>query len=184
MDRRTGKENRKVEMQQLQEQIVQWAHDRNIIEGSSIYDQAKKLVEEMGELFNGINKGKPVVVVDSIGDIAVVLTILEAIHYREQGSPIEFRNHLNMKGSIYLEGEDITLIKTEADIAMLTSGMLTDAVRYDQSNTINIIEGIWDALYHYTELSHIDLYDCVKSAYDEIKDRKGKLVDGVFIKDE
>ena len=102
MDRRTGKENRKVEMQQLQEQIVQWAHDRNIIEGSSIYDQAKKLVEETGELFNGINKGKPAVVVDSIGDMAVVLTILEAIHYREQGSPIEFRNNLNMKGSIYL----------------------------------------------------------------------------------
>ena len=184
MDGRTSEENRKVEMQHLQELIVQWAHDRNIIEGSSIYDQTKKLVEEMGEFFNGINKGKPAVIVDSIGDMAVVLTILEAIHYREQGSPIEFRNHLNMKGSIYLEGEVVTIEKTEADIAMLTSGMLTDAVRYDQRNTIDIIEGLWDALYHYTKLTHIDLYDCVKSAYDEIKDRKGKLVDGVFIKDE
>ena len=184
MDGRTSEENRKVEMQHLQELIVQWAHDRNIIEGSSIYDQTKKLVEEMGEFFNGINKGKPAVIVDSIGDMAVVLTILEAIHYREQGSPIEFRNHLNMKGSIYLEGEVVTIEKTEADIAMLTSGMLTDAVRYDQRNTIDIIEGLLDALYHYTKLTHIDLYDCVKSAYDEIKDRKGKLVDGVFIKDE
>ena len=88
MDGRTSEENRKVEMQHLQELIVQWAHDRNIIEGSSIYDQTKKLVEEMGEFFNGINKGKPAVIVDSIGDMAVVLTILEAIHYREQGSPI------------------------------------------------------------------------------------------------
>lgn len=184
MDRRTSQENRKVEMQQLQEKIVQWAHDRNIIEGSSIYDQAKKLVEETGELFNGINKGKPAVIVDSIGDIAVVITILEAIHFREQGSPIEFRNQYTVKWSIYQEGEDITLIKTEADIAMLSAGMLTDTVRYGQNNTIDIIEGMWDALYHYTKLTHIDLYDCVKSAYDEIKDRKGKLVDGVFIKDE
>lgn len=184
MDRRTSQENRKVEMQQLQEQIVQWAHDRNIVEGSSIYDQAKKLVEETGELFNGINKGKPAVVVDSIGDIAVVITIIEAIHFREQGSPIEYRNQYTMKGSIYRDDEEITLIKTEADIAMLSAGMLTDAVRYDQNNTIDIIEGMWDTLYHYTELSNIDLYDCVKAAYDEIKDRKGKLIDGVFVKDE
>lgn len=184
MDRRTSQENRKVEMQQLQEQIVQWAHDRNIVEGSSIYDQAKKLIEETGELFNGINKGKPAVVVDSIGDIAVVITILEAIHFREQGSPIEFRNPYTLKRPIYQDGEEITLIKTEADIAMLSAGMLADTVRYGQNNTIDIIEGMWDALYHYTELSHIDLYDCVKSAYDEIKDRKGKLIDGVFVKDE
>ena len=184
MDGRTSEENRKVEMQQLQELIVQWAHDRNIVEGSSVYDQAKKLVEEMGELFNGINKGKPDVVVDSIGDMAVVLTILEAIHYREHGSPIEFRNHLNMKGSIYLEGEIVTIEKTEADIAMLSAGMLSDTVRYERNNTVDIIEGLWDALHHYTKLTNIDLYDCVKSAYDEIKDRKGKLVDGVFIKDE
>lgn len=184
MDRRTGKENRKVEMQQLQELIVQWGHDRNIIEGSSIYDQAKKLVEETGELFNGINKGKPAVVVDSIGDMAVVLTILEAIHYREQGSPIEFRNHLNKKRSIYLEGEIVTIEKTEADIALLSAGMLEDIVRYGGNATIDIIEGLWDALHHYAELTNIDVYYCVKSAYDEIKDRKGKLVDGVFIKDE
>lgn len=184
MDRRTSEENRKVEMQQLQEKIVQWAHDRNIVEGSSIYDQAKKLVEETGELFNGINKGKPAVVVDSIGDIAVVITIIEAIHFREQGSPIEFRNQYTKKGSIYQDGEEITLAKTEADIAMLTAGMLADVARYGQNSTIDILEGIWDALDHYTRLTHLDLYDCVKAAYDEIKDRKGKLVDGVFVKDE
>lgn len=30
----------------------------------------------------------------------------------------------------------------------------------------------------------IDLLDCLAYAYDEIKDRKGKMVDGVFVKEE
>ena len=34
------------------------------------------------------------------------------------------------------------------------------------------------------ETMDIDFNECVRQAYDEIKDRKGKLVDGVFIKEE
>ena len=34
------------------------------------------------------------------------------------------------------------------------------------------------------ELDISDIDDCLWCAYDEIKDRKGKTVDGVFIKDE
>ena len=33
------------------------------------------------------------------------------------------------------------------------------------------------------ETLNIDFNECVNQAYDEIKDRKGKLVDGVFVKD-
>lgn len=29
----------------------------------------------------------------------------------------------------------------------------------------------------------IDIYDCIDSAYEEIKDRKGRMVNGVFIKE-
>ena len=34
------------------------------------------------------------------------------------------------------------------------------------------------------ETMDIDFNECVHAAYDEIKDRRGKLVDGVFIKEE
>ena len=33
---------------------------------------------------------------------------------------------------------------------------------------------------HYFDL---DIYDCVKAAWDEIKDRKGRMIDGVFVKE-
>lgn len=34
------------------------------------------------------------------------------------------------------------------------------------------------------EIKGFEIDDCIKSAYEEIKDRKGKLVNGVFIKEE
>jgi hypothetical protein len=30
----------------------------------------------------------------------------------------------------------------------------------------------------------VDFNECLKMAYDEIKDRKGKMIDGVFVKEE
>lgn len=49
-------------------EIRQWAHDRNLIEGSDRFRQMVKLVEEQGELAAGIAKGNEELVADSIGD--------------------------------------------------------------------------------------------------------------------
>lgn len=92
------------------ERIIQWADDRNILEGSTRKDQMTKLMEEIGELASGIAKGNELLVKDSIGDALVVLTIIA-----------------------------------------------------EQSGT-NIAE-------------------CLNLAWNEIKDRKGKMVDGIFIKE-
>ena len=58
--------------------IRAWARDRNLIEGSSTDKQFLKLVEEVGEIAHGLAKGRPGEVVDGIGDVIVVLTILAA----------------------------------------------------------------------------------------------------------
>lgn len=90
--------------------IRQWAQDRNLIEGSSPASQMLKLTEELGELANAINKNKKVELVDSVGDVVVVLTIIAQMY----GFKIE---------------------------------------------------------------------DCVNHAYIEIKDRKGRMVNGTFVKE-
>lgn len=87
-----------------------WAHARNLVNGSNPSQQFVKLSEEIGELAAGIARKKHDVVVDSIGDAVVVLTILAAQH----NVPIE---------------------------------------------------------------------ECIAAAWEEIKDRKGRMVDGVFIKE-
>lgn len=87
-----------------------WAHERNIINGATMQAQFVKLIEEIGELAEGIAKGRPEAIKDGIGDAVVVLTTLAAQH----GVTIE---------------------------------------------------------------------DCIEIAWNEIKDRKGRMVGGVYLKE-
>ena len=60
-------------------QIREWAEARNLIADSDSFRQLAKLVEEVGELAADISRGRPRRrIADSIGDCAVVLTILAA----------------------------------------------------------------------------------------------------------
>jgi NTP pyrophosphatase (non-canonical NTP hydrolase) len=96
-------------LQETTKLIEKWAADRNLITADP-FKQTLKLGEEFGELCQGLAKNNRYLVIDSIGDMFVVLTILS----KQLGVCIE---------------------------------------------------------------------DCVVAAYDEIKDRKGKLVNGVYVKE-
>lgn len=87
-----------------------WAEARNLVHGSNPQAQFTKLIEEAGELATGIAKKRADLVMDGIGDMVVVLTILAAQH-------------------------------------------------------------------------GINIEQCIDMAWDEIKDRKGKMIDGVFVKE-
>lgn len=93
----------------LTAEIERWAEERGL-DAADPNKQMLKLMEEVGELAQGLAKGKRAQVVDSIGDVYVVLTIL----------------------SMQLD---------------------------------------------------LDLKYCVNMAYNEIEDRKGKMVNGVFVKE-
>jgi hypothetical protein len=92
----------------IEDKILQWHKDRNLIEGSTDGAQFEKLLEEVDELRGNIEHSQPVV--DDIGDIMVVLV------------NIAHRNKLTL----------------------------------------------WECMYH---------------AYQDIKDRKGKMINGVFVKE-
>jgi|GEM_PF-160887 len=102
-------EQTEAETEDITELIKKWAVDRNVVSGEP-KAQMVKLLEEAGELAEGINKNKKDLIVDSIGDVYVVLVIL-----------------------------------------CMQLGL--------------------------------DINDCIKAAYREIKDRKGKLVNGLFVKE-
>lgn len=94
----------------ITERIQKWATERDLMFGQPTA-QMVKLMEEVGELANGINKDREGQIIDSIGDIYVVLVSL--------------------------------------------------CMQLD-----------------------LDINDCIKAAYEEIKDRKGKMVNGLFVKEE
>ena len=57
------------------EKIKRWSCDRGLHQLSSVH-QLNKLMEEVGELASAMNKGKHELIVDSIGDVYVVLVVL------------------------------------------------------------------------------------------------------------
>ena len=95
-------------MLELINKVDQWDNDRNLIDGSDPKSQCLKLISEVGELADNINKNRDVR--DDIGDCIVVLIILA----RQKG---------------------------------------------------------------------LTVTECLEVAYNDIKDRKGVMVDGVFIKE-
>ena len=63
-------------------------------------------------------------------------------------------------------------------------GELANAINKD--NKVDAMDGIGDVVVTLICISmqlNVDFNECLKMAYNEIKDRRGKLIDGVFVKD-
>lgn len=56
-----------------------------------------------------------------------------------------------------------------------------------RGNKAKIVDSIGDAIVVLTIMaaqSGVSVEECIESAWNEIKDRKGRMVDGIFVKDE
>lgn len=92
------------------EKIVEWGKDKGILSKGTVVTQFAKLIEEVTELGEGIEKQSEEEIKDAIGDCIVVLTLL-------------------------------------------------------------------------AKLCNMDVETCIKSAYNEIKGRTGRMENGTFVKD-
>ncbi|OOF64790.1 MazG-like family protein [Rodentibacter pneumotropicus] len=165
------------DLKQLIKNIEQWAEKRNLIEGSTPQKQFIKLMEEFGELCSGVSKNKVDVVKDSIGDCFVVMVILARQFKRDDiladMSYIEM--HPPFQGDIAR-----SLIDTNASM----QAFFFAHERKEHENVMNFFAYTVLGLVEATDYYHLDLDDCVQSAWEEIKDRKGKMIDGVFVKED
>lgn len=153
-------------MKELIQKIEQWATDRNIIKGSKPIDQAMKLFSEFGELADNVGKGRDCR--DDIGDIFVVLTIISKQH---SDSIFDFIDESPWDYSHVESKKD--LVEYLCMSLALFSGEYSDNKAGD---CIAILERLCD-MHGYT------LQECVKIAYNDIKDRRGIMSNGVFIKE-
>ena len=164
------------DLQQLIKNIEQWAEDRNLIEGSTPQKQFIKLMEEFGELCSGVSKNKIDVVKDSIGDCFVVMVILAKQFKRDDllsdMSYIEI--HPQFQGDIAR-----SLIDTNASM----QAFLFAHERKEHEKVMNFFGYMVLGLVEATDYYHLDIDDCVQAAWDESKDRKGSMIDCVFVKE-
>lgn len=151
-------------MKQLIKNIEQWANDRNLINGSTPQKQMLKLMEEFGELCGGIARNNPEMIKDAIGDCFVVLTILNK----------QIQNEADLL--IRYETEDRSFDMFFRWITKNISDLTEDLNGYNIQSVVCDLKGI---------ASHFNLnfQNCVQHAYDQIKDRKGEMRDGVWVKE-
>ena len=157
-------------MKELILNIEQWAEDRNIIKGSKPIDQAMKLFSEFGELADNVGKGRDCC--DDIGDVFVVLTIITKQTGRSVGAYADggvMLRHPHNKENV-------------SELAYFLAPFVSYLTIPPQFNGQALVECI--RLLR-TIASNIGstLEECVQIADDDIKDRKGLMYNGLFIKE-
>lgn len=152
----------------------QWFLDRHIEEGNSD-KQTIKLFEEAGELSGAFLRENAKEIKDGIGDVAVVVVGLSML--------------LNLDTYEVFFGDESTpheISVEEVISAMLLNGAETFfnkrlqnkfSVSFNLSRILNHLVAI-------CEILEYEFEDCFQVAYDEIKDRKGRWMNGVWIKEQ
>jgi len=153
--------------------IRQWAEDRNLIEGSNPKSQFLKTLSEFGELADGVNKNRIAEIKDGVGDVKVTLVIIaKQLGFNLEDQPlypivlpeVVTKNTLMLLATAALGGFAESLLADAPDVDILT----------------DIDRHFLDAIAVQFGLTP---EECIDHAWDEIKDRKGVMRNGVFIKE-
>ena len=156
---------------ELENKVQQWFVDRNLHKANPV-KQFLKLMEESGELFEGIAKDKPELIYDALGDIQVVLIGLE--------------QQINNSAQISANQQELKLLLMVSSLGNI-SQKLYSHVCHNETQTPLIKS---DIMFLDSVINSVSLFNgtntenCLQIAYDAIKDRKGKMIDGVFVKEE
>lgn len=160
-------------MKKLIAKIEQWGKDRGLDKKGTVEGQTIKTSEEVAELIIGISKDNIDVIKDSIGDVFVTLVIGNMLDMNLDVFE-EYYKELERNIKTYL-GEDkkeIIDCLAQAITDVIRNGYYEDTLYYGLANLMAI-----------ADIYNLDFIDCVESAYNEITDRKGKMVKGTFVKE-
>lgn len=137
-----------------------WAEARNLIHGATISVQGLKGLSEAGELADNFAKGKDIK--DDIGDCCVVavISMLQEDAGKEK-YPVDTQ-------------DDMCSMKAIASIAQEFTYCITHSFSADS---------VPDYAATLCKNVGINFIECLNTAWNDIKDRKGIMHNGVFIKE-
>ena len=151
---------------------TRWANEKGFMETTTADIQWNKMVEEASELLYALTNGTQAEVKDAIGDVLVTMFIRRKLLNTRVG---QLQNMIGAQNETKtdcitdaIELLQHVLIIQHSDVHAIETIVMQDMYR--------ILDGI--AKYYGTTV-----LACWKLAYAEISKRKGKVVNGVFIKD-
>lgn len=160
----------------LDEKIISWARWRGLDKKGTVEGQVIKTAEEVAELIIGLSKDDKDKIIDSIGDVYVTLVVGNLIQGKADFEKAFKRAEVDSKNTVRHYGDPdkteqiINLMIATKDILML--GYTTHTISLMLMN-IMIAAG----------KKQLSFKNCVESAYEEIKGRKGRIIDGTFVKE-
>lgn len=157
-------------MEELVKKVIEWGEEKGIFENSTPEKQFLKTMEEVGELASAINKNDLAEIKDAIGDIVVTLILqmaMHGLHVPSKKYPIRETDHfldmVCLNREIWELGRYIANNEKSSIFVFRNSFLFISGI----SNSFNL-----------------SLEECLQSAYDVISKRNGKMVNGIFVKDE
>ena len=154
------------------DKVKQWFIDRDLENGGRLDKQSLKLSEEFGELCAGYLKKNEQLTKDSIGDCAVVIVglgLLIEVDVKEIFKTSE--NNENVMTCFSHLSRNIS------DFQIYQEFSSKDIPRLSLVRAIRWLKSLSTALGY-------DFEECFELAYQEIKDRKGRWIDGSFVEEE
>ena len=157
--------------------VEAWGNESGLYDTDSPLVQFGNMVEEVGELIMAIGKSDVEGIKDAIGDVEGIKDAIGDVRVYLIGV-CAIDNTSSTEGEA--SGE-----KTEISFLLVASACLLCAIETnDPRSNLSYVKAVNDILASLAAFYNLTLEECDNHAWDQIKDRKGKTVDGEFIKEQ
>lgn len=156
--------------------VQKWGYERGITKPENAYMQTMKTIEETGELAGAIVRSNRVSAVDAFGDILVTMIL----HNECLGRKLDFILIDGIESTVDFVPDVVTAMR-EFNAQLGKPAYSTASVMYDRLKALEVLRRA--TADNFNCKTFPTLLDCLQIVYNEIKDRKGKMQGGVFVKE-
>ena len=156
----------------LEPLVIKWADKKGILQNGTPYKQLLKTGEEILELLHAIEDNNLDEIEDAIGDIVVTLIIYAEM--KKITCKRDFKNYS-------FKADDTAAHRLVTDYSVL---LQTEKFGKSLKPIIDMHEMMMIKLHRIACKYNLNIWECLQSAYNVIKNRKGKMINGTFVKDE
>lgn len=158
---------------ELEAKVINWGEERNLYcpeNGATVNSQLLKFFTELGELSDAILNEDREKIKDGIGDCIICLIGI-----------LKLENGIHRTADITIDSikistsNEIKLKRMSEDIGIVINSIADNSF----VNTPVAVAG----LILLEKIFDFEYCECLEFAYNEIKDRKGKMINGVFVKE-
>ena len=167
-------------IQELVPLIQEWAKERGIFDKSTPFDQLLKTHEEVGELIKACYDNDKPAIQDAIGDTMICL--INYCHFIDLDVIKKIKQAV--EPSIFEPDIISNVIYVYNFLGRLIGiNMRNECKNLSEPSEIRVF-GVAFHLNKIALLENTSLEECLNIAYNKIKNRKGKMINGKFVKDE